>query len=185
MATEIVKRLINVDEYYKMAEVGILKAEEPVELIHGEIFQMSPIGSRHAAIVDYFAKVMNLLLDGKAIVRIQNPIRIDNNNEPEPDISILNYRSDYYSSAHPGPADVLALFEVAGSSIRFDREVKAPLYASHGIREFWIIDLDTNQIEFFSKPQGDTYTETRIFRPGDEVRVWEKKFSVKELLILN
>lgn len=134
MATEVVKRLINVDEYYKMAEVGILKAEDPVELIHGEIFQMSPIGSRHAAIVDYLAKVMNQLFDGEAIVRVQNPIRFDNNNEPDPDISLLKFRSDYYSTAHPGSVDVLALIEVAGSSIRFDKEVKAPLYAAHGIR---------------------------------------------------
>ncbi|WP_162417556.1 Uma2 family endonuclease [Cyclobacterium roseum] len=185
MATEVVKRLINVDEYYKMAEVGILKAEDPVELIHGEIFQMSPIGSRQAAIVDYLAKVMNQLFDGKAIVRVQNPIRFDNNNEPEPDISLLKYRSDYYSTAHPGSADVLALIEVSGSSIRFDKEVKAPLYAAHGIRECWIIDLDNNQIEFLSKPQGDAYTKTRVFGPGDEVGLMGKKFSVKELLILD
>lgn len=185
MATEVVKRLINVDEYYKMAEVGILKAEEPVELIHGEIFQMSPIGSRHAAIVDYLAKVMNQLFDEEAIVRVQNPIRFDNNNEPEPDISLLKYRSDYYATAHPGSVDVLALIEVSGTSIRFDKEVKAPLYAAHGIRECWIIDLESNQIEFLSKPQGDAYAETRVFRPGDEVRIMGRKFSVNEWLILD
>lgn len=185
MATVGVKRLINVDEYYKMAEVGILKPEDRVELINGEIFKMSPSGSRHAAIVDYCAKVMNKHMDGEATVRVQNPIRIDSANEPEPDISLLKFRSDYYTSAHPGPADVLVLIEVAGSSIRFDREVKAPLYAAHGIPEFWIIDLDTNQIEYFSKPQGDAYTETRVFRPGDEVSIMDRKFSVKELLILD
>ncbi|WP_162340767.1 Uma2 family endonuclease [Cyclobacterium salsum] len=185
MATEVVKRLINVDEYYKMAEVGILKAEDPVELIHGEIFQMSPIGSRHAAIVDSLAKVMIQLFDGEAIVRVQNPIRFDNNNEPEPDISLLKYRSDYYATAHPGSADVLALIEVAGASIRFDREVKAPLYAAHGIPECWIIDLENNQIEFLSKPQVDAYTETRVFGPGDEVWLIGEKFSVNELLILD
>jgi len=184
MVTEVVKRLINVEEYYKMAEVGILKPDDHVELINGEIFEKTPIGSRHAAVVDHFAKVMNQLFEGKAIVRIQNPIRIDNNNEPEPDISLLTYRPDYYSSAHPGPADLLAIIEVSESSIRFDREVKAPLYATHGIREYWIIDLDTNQIEIFSKPQDDAYTETRIFRPGDEVLLMGKKLSVKELLIL-
>ncbi|MFO7825555.1 MAG: Uma2 family endonuclease [Cyclobacterium sp.] len=184
MATEVVKRLINVDEYYKMAEVGILKPEDRVELIYGEIFKMSPIGSRHAAIVNYCAKVMNQLFDGEAIVRIQNPIRIGHDNEPEPDISLLKFRPDYYTSAHPRPADVLVLIEVAGSSIKFDREVKAPLYAAHGIPECWIIDLENNQIEFLSKPQGDTYTETRVFVPGDEVWLIGKRFSVKELLIL-
>ncbi|WP_439481216.1 Uma2 family endonuclease [Cyclobacterium plantarum] len=185
MATEVVKRLINVDEYYKMAEVGILKAEDPVELIHGEIFQMSPIGSRHAAIVDRLARKFNQLLTGQINIRIQNPIRFDRNNEPEPDISLLKYKTDDYASSHPRPSDVHALFEVAGSSIRFDREVKAPLYAAHGIPEFWIIDLDTNQMEYFSKPQGDVFTESRVFRPGDEVRIMDRKFSVKELLILS
>ncbi|SHN10021.1 Endonuclease, Uma2 family (restriction endonuclease fold) [Cyclobacterium lianum] len=185
METEVVKRLINVDEYYKMAEVGILKPDDHVELIHGEIFQMSPIGSRHAAIVDRLARTLNQLLPDQINIRVQNPIRFDMNNEPEPDISLLKYKADDYASAHPGPADVLALFEVAGSSIRFDREVKAALYATHGIRECWIIDLDNNQIEFFSEPQGDAYTETRVFRPGDEVSIMGRKISVKELLILN
>ena len=184
MVTEVVKRLINVDEYYKMSEVGILKSDDHVELINGEIFQMSPIGSRHAAIVDHFAKVLNLLFDGQAIVRIQNPVRIDNTNEPEPDISLLTYRSDYYTSAHPGPADLLAIIEVAESSIRFDREVKAPLYAIHGIPEYWIVDLQTNQIEVFSKPEGNAYTDTRVFKPGDEISLMGKELSVQELLIL-
>lgn len=185
MATEVVKRLINVEEYYKMAEVGILKAEDPVELIHGEIFQMSPIGSRHAAIVDRLARKFNQLLINQINTRVQNPIRLDSNNEPEPDISLLKYKADDYASSHPRPADVLALFEVAGSSISFDREVKGPLYAAHGIQEFWIIDLDNNQIEFFSKPQGDAYTETRVFGPGDDLWLLGKKFAVKELLILD
>jgi len=185
MATEVVKRLINVDEYYKMAEVGILKAEEPVELIHGEIFQMSPIGSRHAAIVDRLARKLNQLLSNQINIRVQNPIRLDINNEPEPDISLLKHKADDYASSHPGPADVLALFEIAGSSIRFDKEVKAPLYAAHGIPECWIIDLENNQIEFLSKPQGDSYTETRVFVLGDEVWLMGKRFSVKALLILD
>ncbi len=184
MATEVIKRLINVEEYYKMAEVGILKPDDHVELVNGEIFEMSPIGSRHAAIVDHFAKVMNQLFGGQAIVRIQNPIRFDNNNEPEPDISLLKYRSDYYSSAHPGPADVLALIEVAGSSISFDREVKAPLYATHGIREYWIIDLNNDQIEAYRNPKGDTFTEIKNYKPGEEIILMGEVLSVKELLIL-
>lgn len=184
MATEVIKRLINVEEYYKMAEVGILKPDDHVELINGEIFEMSPIGSRHAAIVDHFAKVMNQLFGGQAIVRIQNPIRFDNNNEPEPDISLLKYRSDYYSSAHPGPDDVLALIELAGSSISFDREVKAPLYATHGIREYWIIDLNNDQIEVYRNPDGVTFTEIKNYKPGEEITLMGEVFSVKELLIL-
>ncbi len=184
MVTEVVKRLINVNEYYKMAEVGILKPDDRVELINGEIFQMAPIGSRHAAIVDRLARKLNQLLPNQVNIRVQNPIRFDINNEPEPDISLLKYKDDDYASAHPIPSDVLAVIEVASSSIRFDREVKAPLYASNGIREYWIIDLDINQIEVFSNPQGDSYTEIRIFRPDDEATLMDRKLSVKELLIL-
>lgn len=184
MVTEVVKRLINVDEYYKMAEVGILKPDDHVELVNGEIFQMSPIGSRNAAVVDRLARKLNQLLPDQINIRVQNPIRFDMNNEPEPDISLLKYKADDYASTHPVPADVLVLVEVAGSSIRFDKEVKVPLYAAYGIREYWIIDLDANQIEVFSKPHGDSYTKTRIFRPGDEVTLMGKVLSVKELLIL-
>jgi len=86
MATEVVKRLINVEEYYKMAEVGILKPEDRVELIHGEIYRTSPIGSQHAAIIDYLAMKLNETFKHNAIVRVQNPLRIDDNNEPEPDL---------------------------------------------------------------------------------------------------
>ncbi len=152
MTIEVVKRLINVEEYYRMAEVGILKPDDRVELINGEIFERSPIGSRHAAIVDRLARLLNQSLQRKVNVRVQNPVRLDINNEPEPDIAILKYKADDYSSAHPVPSDVLAIIEVADSSVRFDREVKAPLYAGNAISEYWIIDMDNNRIEVFSNP---------------------------------
>ena len=184
MATAVVKRLINVEEYYKMAEVGILKPDDRVELINGEIFEMSPIGSRHAAIVNKLAGLLNELFKGKAVIGVQVPVRINYNNEPEPDIALLQYRPDYYASEHPVPADALAIIEVAGSSISFDREVKTPLYAFHSIPEYWIIDLENNQIEVFTKPKDGTYSETQIYRAGDEVMLMGKNLSVKEMLIL-
>ncbi len=184
MASEVMKRLINVEEYYKMADVGILKPEDRVELINGEIYQMSPIGSRHAATVDHLAMMLNQLFERKVIVRVQNPVRINSNNEPEPDISLLSYRSDFYAAAHPGPAEVLTVIEVAGFSIRFDREVKTPLYASCGIEEYWIIDIDHNWIEVFTNPKDGIYTKTQIYRPDDKVILLDKKLSVKELILL-
>jgi Uma2 family endonuclease len=184
METEVSKWLINVDEYYKMAEVGILKPDDRLELINGEIFKMSPIGSKHAAIVDRLARILNHLLQSEVIIRVQNPLSFDINSEPEPDISILKYKSDDYASGHPVAADVLAIIEVAGSSIRFDKEVKAPLYALHSIPEYWIIDLENNRIEVHSKPVEGIYTETQFCLPGDEVILMDKKLSVNELLIL-
>jgi Uma2 family endonuclease len=183
MATEVVKRLINVDEYYKMAEVGILKPEDKVELINGEIFQISPIGSRHAAIVDHLAMILNQMFERNVIIRVQNPVRIDGNNQPEPDIAIVKYRSDYYSSAHPVPADVLAIIEVADFSIRFDKEVKTTVYASGGIPVYWIVDLKNNFIEIFSYPKGKKYTETKAYTPGDEATLLGKNIFIKEVLI--
>lgn len=183
MATEVVKRILNVDEYYKMAEVGILKSEDRVELINGEIYQMSPIGSRHAAIVDHLAVVLKELFERNIIVRVQNPIRIDNTNEPQPDISLLKYRSDYYSSSHPGPADVLTIMEIAGSSLKFDQEVKAPLYATYDIQEYWIIDIENNEIQVFSNPKDGNYSEIQKYETDRIISLMGKSLPVKDIII--
>lgn len=184
MATEVVKRLISVEEYYKMAEVGILKADDRVELVNGEIYQMSPIGSRHAAIVDHLAMKLNEAFKHNAIVRAQTPLRIDDNNEPEPDITLVKYRVDFYAAAHPVPDEVLAVVEAAGSSIRFDKEIKNPLYASCGIPEYWIIDMDSNQLEVSSDPKGNHYSQNRLYGPADNVTLLGNKLAVKDLLLL-
>nr|MBI1230167.1 Uma2 family endonuclease [Cytophagales bacterium] len=184
METEVSKWLINVDEYYKMAEVGILKPDDRLELINGEIYEMSPIGSKHAGIVNKLAGYLNELFKGFAVIGVQNPIKLDYKNEPEPDFSILKYRSDFYTTAHPVPSDVLAIIEVSNASIRFDKEVKAPLYASHCIPEYWIIDLENNQIEVRSNPKEGIYSKTQLFLPGDDVCLMDKKLSVNDVLIL-
>lgn len=185
MTTEVVKRLINVNEYYKMAEVGILKPEVRVELINGEIYQMGPIGSKHAAVVNKLASLLNSLFKDQIVIGIQNPISFDNKNEPEPDIALLKYRPDFYVSTLPEPTDVLAIIEVSDYSIKYDKEVKAPLYAAHGIEEYWIINLNNNQIEIFSNPKGDIYRETQIYKPGDELKLMGIKLYLNDLILLN
>lgn len=182
MATEVMKRLINVDEYYKMAEVGILKPGDRVELINGEIYEMSPIGSKHAAIVDRLARILNKLFSDTATIRVQNPVRIDGNNEPEPDISILKYRADDYSQAHPGAHDILAIIEVADSSLRHDKQVKMPLYANYGIPEYWIIEIATKQITVHLDPVGNSYSSQRVYGIGDEIALLRKTIVVSDLL---
>ncbi|WP_162342756.1 Uma2 family endonuclease [Cyclobacterium salsum] len=184
MATEVIKRLINVEEYHKMAEMGIFKPDDRLELIHGEIYEMSPIGSKHAGIVNKLASLFNGLFKGKVVIGVQNPVQIDVRNEPEPDISLLKYRPDFYASAHPVPADVLAIIEVSDASIRFDREVKLPLYASHGIPEYWMIDLGNNWIEVHTNPKKGTYASIQRYLPGEEISLMEHKLSVNEVLIL-
>jgi Uma2 family endonuclease len=182
MATEVMKRLINVDEYYKMAEVGILKPEDRVELINGEIYEMSPVGSKHGSVVKTLAMILNELFKGEAVIGIQDPVRLDESNEPEPNISILRYRDDFYSQAHPGPKDVLAIIEVADSSLRHDTQVKMPLYANFDIPEYWIIDIATKQITVHLGPVGPSYSSQQVYGTSDEINLLSKTIVVSDLL---
>lgn len=178
------RRLLTVEDYHRMGEVGILP-EKGQELIHGEIIEMSPIGSRHAATVDKASDYLKELLKGKATIRVQNPIIIPTYSEPEPDIAVVKFRSDYYAEHHPTPEDVILLIEVADSSIEFDRKTKMSLYASAGIPIYWIIDLENKQIETFSLPKGDTYSHTNILKKGDQIALGSFNLSmkVKDILI--
>ncbi|MEQ8810689.1 MAG: Uma2 family endonuclease [Imperialibacter sp.] len=157
MATEVMKRLINVDEYYKMAEVGILKPEDRVELINGEIYEMSPIGNKHYSAVNKASNFLKEVLLKSVIVSVQNPIRINEGNEPEPDICLLKPRNDFYVNQFPGPNDALLIIEVADSSLQFDREVKSVTYALAGIPVYWIINLKENVLEVYSDPGKGRY----------------------------
>ncbi|QEP42901.1 Uma2 family endonuclease [Ectothiorhodospiraceae bacterium BW-2] len=143
------RHLLSVGDYYQMAINGILQPNERVELLEGEIFEMAPIGSSHAGMV----KRLNYLFSGVAanryIVTVQDPLRLDAHSEPEPDLMLLRYRDDFYSHAHPTAADVLLLIEVADSTLRYEREVKLPLYAQHGVSEVWIINLEAAQLECY------------------------------------
>lgn len=135
---------LTVAEYYRMAEVGILQADARVELIEGEVIDRPPIGSLHAGTVDYIDHSLRLACGGRAIIRTQNPVFLNPHSEPQPDIALLRPRPDFYRGAHPTPADVLLLVEVADTTLAYDTQIKLPLYARHGIPEVWLVDL-TNQ----------------------------------------
>ena len=142
-----------------MAEVGILAPDARVELIEGEIIDMAPIGTRHGSVVDRLNQAMVLAAQQRAIVRVQGAVRLSNWTEPEPDIAVLKPRQDFYREAHPSPADLLLVIEVAESSLAYDRRIKVPLYARHGVPEMWLIDLPNQQIHFHRDPAGDQYRE--------------------------
>ena len=157
-AEEILRRhRLNVDEYYRMAEAGILGPDARVELIEGEIIDMAPIASRHAAVVRQLAHILHQNVGDQAIVSTQNPVRLDRYSEPEPDLALLRPRDDFYAAAHPGPGDVLLIIEVADTSLRYDREIKIPLYARHGIPEVWLVDLENERLLRFLEPGPDGY----------------------------
>lgn len=167
MSVQIARRHFNVTEYYRMAETGILSESDRVELIDGEVVEMSPIGSRHAACVDRLNQVFCLLLGKHLIVRVQNPVRLDEYSEPQPDLCLLQPRADFYAQAHPTPADVLLVVDVADSSAGFDREVKLPLYAQASVPEVWLVNLPAETVEIYAQPSAGKYQKSREFKHGE------------------
>lgn len=140
-----------------MAEVGILAPDARVELIDGEIIDMAPPGSLHAAVVHRLNEVFVRAVGDEATVLVQNPVRLNDYSEPQPDLALLRRRADFYAERHPRPADVLLIVEVAASSLRFDRGTKLPLYAAHGIPEVWLVDLDGRRLVRHRAPRHGAY----------------------------
>lgn len=169
MDVRIARRLFTVDEYYRMAAAGILGPDDRVELIDGEIVEMSPIGIRHASCVDRIMALLIRRLGRRATVCGQNPVRLDIRSEPQPDIAVVSPRDDFYASGHPGPSDVLWLVEVADTTLAFDRRVKVPLYARAGVPELWIVDLEHDRVEVFADPAGGGYTASEVYGRGDRI----------------
>lgn len=160
---------LTVAEYYRMAEAGILKRDDRVELIDGEIIDMPPIGIDHAYGVNRLTAIFVRKVGEKAIVSGQNPIHLNLHSEPQPDIALLRYRDDFYRHTRPGPEDVLLLVEVADSSLRYDREVKVPLYARHGIPEVWIVDVEQQRLEVYRRPVEGRYLEKLSPKRGNMI----------------
>jgi Uma2 family endonuclease len=148
---------LTVDEYARMAEVGVLAPDARTELIEGEVIDMAPQKSRHAYVVGELTTRLIEAAVRQARVTCQLPLRLSDCNEPEPDVMLLRPRDDGYARAHPGPADVLLLIEVADTSARYDREIKLPLYARHGVAEVWIIDLEAGLLRQYRQPADDSY----------------------------
>ena len=150
---------ITVDEYYRMAEVGLLAPEARVELIDGVIIDMAPIGSRHAGTESQLGELLSKSIGARAILRMQSPIRLSRSSEPQPDLALFIRRRDFYKTAHPTAKDTLLVIEVSETTLRYDREIKVPLYARYAIPEVWIIDLIGEQIHFFRSPQAGKYAD--------------------------
>ena len=163
---ERLRRPFTVDEYHRMADAGIFGPEERVELIDGEIIQMSPIGPGHAGCVINLNRLLITRLGDRAVVSPQNPVVIRPRSEPQPDMLVLRPRDISYSRAHPTPEDVLLAIEVADTTARFDRIVKARLYARSRIAEYWLIDVGGRSVEVFRSPAGDAYTDVKDLGAG-------------------
>jgi Uma2 family endonuclease len=159
-----------VEEYMRMGEAGVFPPGVRVELIEGEIIDMSPIGNRHAACVEALDELVRERLRRSVNVRVQNPIVLDGHSEPEPGVSVLKRRDDFYKDAHPRPEDVLIVIEVSDSTLAFDKRVKVPLYAKAGIPEVWIVNLVDERFEVFADPSGGAYETATVLARGEEVQ---------------
>ncbi len=168
MSQQLAKHWITVDEYERMGEAGIFCSDSRLELLEGEIYEMSPIGSRHAACVDALVLILTEIANRRFIVRTQSPIRLDDYSEPQPDLALLRWRDDFYRHAHQQPADVLLVIEVADTTLDSDRRYKLPLYAKAGIPEAWLINLPDESIELYAEPSNGAYQITREFKRDEE-----------------
>lgn len=179
------RRLFTVDDYHRMAEVGLLREDERTELLDGEVLSKMPIGSRHAGCVKWLLRQLSVTLGERAVIGAQDPVRLDRFSEPEPDLSVLRPRADLYRSAHPGPEDLLLVVEVADSSLSLDRQVKAPLYAAAGVPELWLVDLRAELVEVCRDPSPAGYRSTQRIGRGERLSPLafpDVQLSVSELL---
>jgi Uma2 family endonuclease len=167
MSVQVARRYFNVTEFYRMAAAGVFSEDDRVELIEGEILEMSPIGSRHAACVGRLTELFSQQAGSRAIVWVQNPIRLNDYSEPLPDIALLKRRADFYAEHHPTPADVFLIVEVADTSIDYDRNIKLPIYAQANIPEVWLVNLSKNIVEIYTQPANDKYQKSRRLKRGE------------------
>jgi len=167
MTQNLQKFLFNVDDYYKLAAVGIIGSHDKVELIKGEVVNMSPSNSMHAHVIDVLNRKFSKSDDALFFIRIQNPLRIDNYSEPEPDVLLVNPKS--YKDQHPTPDDVLILIEVSASTLKFDQTIKKELYAEAGIPEYWIVNLIEQKVEVYNTPEKNTYLNESSFGLKDVI----------------
>ena len=169
MAVAPEKRRFTADEFLRMAETGILCEDDRLELIDGEIVEMSPIGLPHRAAVACATRGLILAAGNGAIVQPQGAVRLNLYYEPEPDLVVLRSRADFYRSRRPGPSDVLLLIEVADSSLDYDKDVKAPIYANAQIPEYWLVDLNAAVLWRYVAPERGLFQSVEQFRRGQSI----------------
>lgn len=165
------RRRFTVQQYERMVEAGVIRPDERVELLDGEVVEMPPIGPPHASRVDRCTIYLGRVLGPDVSIRVQSPLRLSDLSMPEPDLTILRWRDDFYESAHPTVADVLLLVEVGVTSARFDRDVRLPLYAAASVLEVWLLDVGARAISVFRDPGPNGYQTLATAHHGDLLRL--------------
>jgi len=184
---ESFKYRFKVRDLEKMYEAGIFRHDEKAELLNGEVFKLSPIGLKHAIVVDNLVEIFSSMifqdktLKEKYSLRVQNPVFLSQENLPEPDIAIVD-RAFRKERQHPKAKHVELLIEVSDTTLEKDREIKLPLYAKYKIKQVWIVDLTQNQIEVYTNPYKKEYLNVQIFPADKEIEIFERKIKVKDIL---
>ncbi|MEB3342654.1 Uma2 family endonuclease [Okeania sp.] len=185
MVVQLSRKLFTVDQYNKILDAGVFTENERVELIRGEIVKMSPMGIHHSACVKCLAELFILRLAQTVTVGIQDSVRLNNTSEPQPDISLLQRRPDFYRTQQPQPENVFLLIEVSDTTIKYDREVKVPLYAENNIVEVWLVNLNEKCLEVYRQPKGNGYENMQTFKKGETMTIQvfpNVTFTVDEIL---
>jgi Uma2 family endonuclease len=169
MASRRPLRRLTVDEYERMGQVGILREDERVELIEGKIVEMTPIGRRHAGVVNRLSDLLNGKCRDVALVAVQNPVQLSDLSLPQPDVALLRRDPRFYTSRYATPQDVYLLIEVADTTVDSDRRVKVPLYAGSGIAEVWLVDLEQEIIAAYRDPAPEGYRVVQTLRRGERL----------------
>jgi Uma2 family endonuclease len=157
---------LTVDDYYRMAEAGVLSPDDRTELIEGEIIDMAPIGTTHADVVRLLTQRLVRAVGDAGVISVQLPVRLSTRSEPQPDLAVLKLKAAGYRRSHPSADDVVLLIEVSDTTLRYDLDVKARLYATHGVAEYWVVDLIASRVWRHRKPRGTQYSERAEIAAG-------------------
>ena len=183
--SRVVPKRFRVADFRRMTEAGIMPEDNSWEIIDGYLIEKMGTGSKHASTVKRLNKKLTILFNDEFVVSVQDPIHLDDFNEPLPDIAVLKAGADFYAEKHPIPEDVLLLIKVSDSTVEYDRKYKKTLYAEAGIVEFWIVNLTDETVECYSQPKNGNYRLARILEKGERVEssaVENLKMSVEEIL---
>ena len=165
---QVTRRRFTVHDYHRMGEAGILHEDDRVELIEGEIVEMAAIGTRHFSCVNKLNRLLVMNVGNEAIVSVQNPVRLNEHTEPQPDLTVIRTRD--YTESLPVSEDVLLLIEVSDTTLAYDRSIKLQLYARAGIEEVWIVNLPAEIIERYTEPSANDYQHTEHKHRGQTLQ---------------
>ena len=170
MLETVSKKLFTVDEYYRMLEVGVIHPDDRIELIEGEIVQMAPMSCKHGGCITFLINIFQTLINNKGIINSQIPLHLSDYSEPEPDVCILKNRKDFYRNAHAAPEDILLVIEVSLTTLRYDLNVKIPMYANSEVIEVWVVDLENEEVHQFTEPSGGEYQNHIIHHKNESIQ---------------